>query len=562
VRVRPSPTSLGNGRVRDGLFLLGIIALTASPYLTGLGFYSDDYEFLATMSKAEPQSLRSILRSLLVLPNLAVRPVQAAYLALLYKGFGLSPLPGHIINHIVFGVGIILFYATLRRLGVPRFTSVALPLIFASLPHYSTDRFWLATYQIGLSMLLFFATFYCSLRFSQDVRFKRWLWLVAATFAMVASLMAYEVFMPLFLLIPCIAWLPGILSFGPDPRFARTREAGLPLFVVHFLWFCCVILVAVLLKMALHGEHPLWHGDLDEWLWLTSWLIRGVVTTTFLEHGLKLPVNIATLLDGYWRTEAVFVAMVSAIAIFGYLVSLERRSVRQGRILKAAALAGLGLLIFVGGYAVFTNNFRIGFSPTGIANRVAMAASVGTAMIALSCVLLIESLLPARLTRLFAPLAISLGCSVGILINGTLGILWAEAGDVQRSVLAQLQTDVPKLVGPTTVLLDGVCPFVGPAPVFESPWDLEGALQIVYGNAALNADVIKPNVRIGQTAITTEIYRFLNDYPYGDLLVYNVRERRTWVLDDHRAAGDYFARHDPAKSSGCRFEDGGGVSVY
>ncbi len=113
--------------MRDGLFLAGIIALAAVPYLTGLGFYSDDYAFLATMSQAESQSLWTILQGLLNAPNLAPRPVQAAYLAVLYKTFGLSPLPGHIINHIVFGIGILLFYASLRRLGVPRFYCVALP---------------------------------------------------------------------------------------------------------------------------------------------------------------------------------------------------------------------------------------------------------------------------------------------------------------------------------------------------------------------------------------------------------------------------------------------------
>ena len=126
--------------MRDGLFLTGITALAAIPYITGLGFYADDYEFLATMSQAESQSLWTILQGLLNAPHVAPRPVQAAYLAALYKTFGLSPLPGHITNHVVFGIGILLFYASLRRLAVPRFYCVVLPLIFASLPHYSTDR--------------------------------------------------------------------------------------------------------------------------------------------------------------------------------------------------------------------------------------------------------------------------------------------------------------------------------------------------------------------------------------------------------------------------------------
>ena len=128
---------------------------------------------------------------------------------------------------------------------------------------------------------------------------------------------------------------------------------------------------------------------------------------------------------------------------------------------------------------------------------------MGIAIMALSCVLLTEGLLPRRLSRLVVPLLISIGCSVGILINGTLGILWTEAAQAQRSVLAQLRSDVPELPGPTTLLLDGFCPFVGPGPVFESSWDLKGALQILYDNPALSADVIRPNIEIGDTAITT-----------------------------------------------------------
>ncbi len=510
------------------------------------------------MSQAESQSLWTILQGLLNSPNLAPRPVQAAYLAILYKTFGLSPLPGHIINHVVFGTGILLFYASLRRLGVPRFYCVALPLIFASLPHYSTDRFWFAAYQIALSMSLFFLTFYCSTKFVHGSIFKRWPWLLVASIAMLVSLMAYEIFMPLFLLIPCIVWLPHVLSFDPKPRAAWVRP-----FFVHFLLFCMINLAVVLIKMKIYGEHRLWQGDLEEWIGAMLWLTKGVFKVTFLEQGLRLPVNLATLLRDHWRLEVVLIALTSFAAILSYLIALKRNCFKDPRIWKTAALGGLGMLIFIGGYAVFANTFRIGFSPTGIENRVAMAAGVGIAIIALSFVLLTEGLLPRRLSRLVVPLLISIGCSVGILINGTLGVLWTEAAQVQRTLLAQLRSHVPELSGPTTLLLDGLCPFVGPGPVFESSWDLKGALQILYSNPALSADVIKPNIHIGDTAITTTLYDTLvSHYPYGPLLVYNARQEKVWLLEDHQSALDYFARFDPAKSADCTFEDGGGVSVY
>ena len=122
---------------------------------------------------------------------------------------------------------------------------------------------------------------------------------------------------------------------------------------------------------------------------------------------------------------------------------------------------------------------------------------------------------------------------------------------------------MPELPGETSLLLDGICPFVGPGPVFESSWDLTGALQVLYNNPSLSADVIKPSIHIGDMAITTTIYNGLvSHYPYGRLLVYNVRQEEVWLLEDHKSALVYFAQFDPANSTGCAFEDGGGVSVY
>jgi hypothetical protein len=553
----------GRSAVPDGLFLVGVTALSAVPYLTGLGFYSDDYAFLATMTQTEPQTFRALLQSLLESPNLAPRPVQAAYLAMLYKAFGLSSLPGHVVNHVVFATGILFFYAALRRLGLPRFTSVALPLIFASLPHYATDRFWLATYQITLSMALFFVAFYASARFAEVPEFERWPWLLLASAAMLVSLMAYETFTPLFLLVPAIVWLPRALSFGPQPRLDLRRHPRQWPFLVHFCLFGAIALAVFLIKVEIYGEQRLWHGDAEHWIGAMTWLIKGVLKATFLDQGVRLPVNVATLLRDQWRPEAVLIALVGFAAISGYLFALRRRSFQPWRRWQNLALGGLGVLIFFGGYAVFANNFRIGFSPTGLANRVSMAAGVGVATIALSCAFLVESLLPGRWKRWCAPLTVSIGCSLGVLINGTPGVLWTEAAQVQRSVLAQLRAHVPELPAHTTLLLDGVCPFVGPGPVFESSWDLRGALQILYDDPSLQADVIKPNVRIGETAITTTLYDTLQRrYPYGRLLVYNVRQGKTWRLTDRQAAIAYFSEFDPAESAGCAFEDGGGVRVY
>ena len=162
---------------------------------------------------------------------------------------------------------------------------------------------------------------------------------------MLVSLMAYEIFMPLFLLIPGIVWLPRVLSFDPRPRLSLTRDAWLRPFLAHFLLFSMINLAVVLIKMKIHGEHRLWQGELEEWIGAMSWLTRGVFKVTFLEQGLKLPVNVATLLRDHWRLEAVLIALTSFAAILSYLMALKPNCLKERRIWKTAALGGLGLLI-------------------------------------------------------------------------------------------------------------------------------------------------------------------------------------------------------------------------
>jgi len=103
----------------DCLFLTGLIGLSCSPYITALGFYSDDWAFLASFSLF---SRHVILASMLSLVHLrhhveVFRPGQILYMAILYKLFGLEPLGYHVVNTTVLAVASVLFYLVLRQLG-------------------------------------------------------------------------------------------------------------------------------------------------------------------------------------------------------------------------------------------------------------------------------------------------------------------------------------------------------------------------------------------------------------------------------------------------------------
>ena len=105
--------------------------------------------------------------------------------------------------------------------------------------------------------------------------------------------------------------------------------------------------------------------------------------------------------------------------------------------------------------------------------------------------------------------------------------------------------------------------YVGPAIVFEAPWDLKGALWVRYRDTTIRADVVSPNLRVEPDAIVTRIYGEDSRYPYQGLIVFNARLGSTYPLADAESARAYLAQHNPDLSSGCPpGRPGHGVQVF
>jgi hypothetical protein len=88
--------------------------------------------------------------------------------------------------------------------------------------------------------------------------------------------------------------------------------------------------------------------------------------------------------------------------------------------------------------------------------------------------------------------------------------------------------------------------------VYESNWDLAGALQVAYGDPTLEADVTTANMVVEPYGLVTEIYGQRSVHPYGDhLLLYDHEQRRTVSLRDQRAAVQYLGGEHPRPPEGC-----------
>src|SRR5260221_14015346 len=116
-------------------------------------------------------------------------------LIVLFKWFGLAPLGYHLVNTLVLAVGVVCFYLVLRSVVVARQLAISVAAVYGALPHYSTDRFWLASAQATLGVALFFAGTYALLR---GVRSER-MWVAYSSVGAVllaGSALSYEVFVP------------------------------------------------------------------------------------------------------------------------------------------------------------------------------------------------------------------------------------------------------------------------------------------------------------------------------------------------------------------------------
>ncbi len=133
--------------VTDAVCLALVTFVSAAPYITKLGFYSDDWWLLETFS-----SSRTSLGA--VLEDFSVRPLQGIYAAALFRVFGLAPLGYHLVNTAMIALAVVLLYLLLLRLRFSRSEALGVSLLFLMLPQLSTIRVWYSTVQVPLSMAL------------------------------------------------------------------------------------------------------------------------------------------------------------------------------------------------------------------------------------------------------------------------------------------------------------------------------------------------------------------------------------------------------------------------
>lgn len=550
----PSVRSYSIGEITmDCIFLSIVIVTSFAGYINRLGFYSDDWSFLGNFVLSADQSIWGLVQTATT-PNTLMRPMQNIYDAVLYYIFGLAPLGYHIVNSLVFVLIIIFFYLIMRKLQLPRIVALSGALVYGLLPNYATDRFWYAAYQVNLSMLLFLMSTFSGLKALCAATKKTLVWKLVSIICLILSALSYEVVLPLL-------FLSVILFWGPLEKISRKVTKRHPHYhhgvfiVVNLIVFLYLIIFKAKTTIRLGSfNYP---GDIVH-------LLTEIFRVNFIEFGLKLPLIWKDILFTYTDFGTIILSITIFIICYVYLFLTFSNS--KERLPSKFFLSGLifsGITIFILGYAIFLTNNRVGFSPTGIDNRVALVASTGIALVIVGVAGLVSKLFKGFLSKWIFSLLISILCMGSFATVNTLALFWGSAYKESQIVMADIHGRFPKLPSNSTFILDGVCPYVGPSVVFESQWDLKGALQTIYHDPTIQADIVTPRLKAAQQGLETQIYTFKVNYPYENILIYNYKNKHIYEISDIYSAERYFEENNPDYDNDCPSASAGaGIKVF
>jgi hypothetical protein len=520
----------------DCAFLAAVIGISTLPYVRGLGFYYDDYSVLAQLNAAHDHSLPGLYHA--VRPLNGQRPLQSLTFAALYRLFGLHPLGYHVVNAFLVVAVAWLLYLVLRELRLPRLVCVALPLVYSTLPHYATNRFWLDAFQITLSSAFYLLSLYAGLRAVRARPAALAGWLTLAIAGVAGSLFAYEVVFPLFALNIALLWLTTRRSTDRVPAARWITIGGLAAAVV-----AAGIVKATL--VAEHGQNGYQIGFQNGLEHHLAYLVSGSVKLNVGTYFLAVPYVLWWIARHRLTAGNAGAAAAAGLLAFSYVWWIGRRD-REALIGSRhwRDCVRVGLIAFVLGYAIFLTNRQVLFRSAGIDDRINAAAALGVAAILVGAI----GWIAARLTEQLriALFSVSVGCiaATGVLIIGTLGSFWTSAAKEQHAIVSSFQQTAPSLPTSSTVVLDGVCPETGPAVVFADQWDLRGALALAYHDPSLAADAATEGLRAGSRRLELEMTflgaRSTRTYAYGPhLFVYDFPRRTVHLLRDRSEAARY-----------------------
>lgn len=543
-------------RLSDSIFIALVVLLSSALYLSKIGLYGDDWGVMASFKSTSSHTLINYIHAITT-PNTVMRPVFNIYIAAIYYLFGQNFFSYQVLNAIVLAMVGVLFYLSLRLLKIGRLIALAVSVVYILLPNYSTDRFWYSAFQANLSMLFFFLSLLTGLHSFSQKRPISILWSFISVVSLLCSTLSYEVILPFFF-IQCVLFAyydaPFSISKISIPKIHLSR---LPLIFISLASVFGVITFKVMtttrlangpLQQLIHYPGYLFYiftSAIKANLILTPWyMVKVWVYIVFSHHSIS----------------TIVVSLLLGLLLFVYFSALKENLPTT---LFSKYLIIAGLFLFGFGYSIFCFNNNVGFSPTGIDNRVAIVASIGVAIAFVGIIGYLLTLLPNNKSKktIFS-IAIAIVGMSGLLVINTLALDWAASYKAQTKILASIKQQFTMMPKGATLILDGTCPYIGPGIIFDSRWDLKGAIQSIYLDRTLKADIVTPRMSVTKAGLKTKIWDFETKYPYKDLYIFNYKTRKAVTINNEDEAKKYFRENNPSYNKSCHGIPGNGENPY
>lgn len=534
----------------DCALLLVVVLLSTLPYIASIGFYFDSWLSLSGMMYAPDHSVTSLYRVLNTDYGENVRPVQAIYVALSFKSFGLNPLGYHLTGSALLALTTLMFYLAVSQIEqVGRWVALTVALVFSLLPHYSTTRFWFSSHQaticVGLALL---GLYLLQGALSPDASgTAKWLTLLAAVVSLVLSFLSYEI---------AVGTIGGGLAFIGGREWMRRRESSRVLAMKSLLPVIVAggtLLLAGGLKAHFQQRFSYQHHFYRHIGALIRHALLQCVQFNWWRYFLRMPLDIArlALVGGLSGPAAACATAIAFVVLAYYWRKMDHSAVPSLR--SNLLLVAIGILLFFLGFAVFAFDLNSDFTPQDVNNRITMASALGAAFVLLGTIGALCRLVPPLVrSRVFA-CVVALACAGDSLIVSGCASFWTEANTRQRAILDHAVTDLKDLPGGSTILLEGSCRDVGPAPIFEGIEDSSGAFRLVLHDPQLTADVVSNLLRYGNDSVVDTRYEEPDGrYPFGSrLFVYDVARRTVTPLTSAEAARNHWHGLQPESPPGC-----------
>jgi len=524
---------------RADAFRLGLVSLATSAVATrGFGQYSDDWNFFGQLDSVQGSSI--LARMTALFGPLPARPLQGLAHAVLHRALG-SDLAAHYAVIALLDLAIVLvLHRLILRAGGVRGLALAVSLIYIALPHATTARWWISTLSTPIALLLALVALHAARRVGSAEAGHRGLPVVATAGASLAAAFAYEIPLPLLALAPILA----ASEARHHPGVERRRAA----FVTGSLAVALPVIAAFLYKRAVssRGAPPA-----EPFAW-GRYILHRIFEIGYGELGRDLPRRAAAAIGDLGALDLATVAMLTLFAVWGLGRATGNEEDRgRRRLWWLAMLAGPPLYLL--GYLVAFVTTDLGLSDVGLDNRTAVAAAIGIAFAFAGLAGGVAGFAPRGIRSPAISVAVAAVFALALLVTLRAADDWRAAARAQDRVVTAVRAVAPRLpANGARLLIDGACPYVGPAPVFERRLDTSRMLQSVLGDPAAEGDVLRPGSTLDAGGFSASAYAVPSRVAYGPgLFVLDVPAREIVPLPDATAAAGYLAAHPASSLAAC-----------